>query len=481
MHPMIKFIAKYNTMPPAVKAGIWFTICNVLQRGIQFLATPIYTRVLSPEEYGMYSIFTSWLSIMTVLASLNLSGGVFYNGLIKYEDDKYRFTSSVQVLGSIATIIVFLIYSLLYPYLEGFIGLSYTLSILMFLVILINPAFQFWSVQERIQYRYRSLIVFSICNALLIPVIGIASVVYFDLGYIGVIWGYVIGNCLISAYFYVKNLLIGKSVYVKEYWNFSLRFSLPLIPHYLAQILLGQIGKIMVNYYLGIALAGVYTLAYQIALIMNLLITGINNALVPWMYRTLKNESYSEIRIGTLKLVLIVVLCTSVLMILAPEFILFFGTEKYMQAKWIIPPIMFSTCVTFVYCIYGTVLFFFEETKKVAWATTSGALVNIIINFFMIPKYGLVAAAYAMAIGYVVMYFFYYYYTYVVCSSRGYSVASIFDVKSFLIILISLFIISLIVTYSFTVDNYIRYFALMITISLTVFRFNTIKNFLINK
>lgn len=85
MHPIISFIAKYNTMPPAVKAGIWFTICNVLQRGIQFLATPIYTRVLSPEEYGMYSIFTSWLSIMTVLASLNLSGGVFYNGLIKQE------------------------------------------------------------------------------------------------------------------------------------------------------------------------------------------------------------------------------------------------------------------------------------------------------------------------------------------------------------------------------------------------------------
>ena len=42
-------------MNPVVKAGFAFTLCNVLQRGIQFLITPIYTRVLSTEQYGEYS------------------------------------------------------------------------------------------------------------------------------------------------------------------------------------------------------------------------------------------------------------------------------------------------------------------------------------------------------------------------------------------------------------------------------------------
>ena len=68
---------KYKKIPLPVKAGIWFTICNLLQRGISILTVPIFTRLLTPDQYGVYSLYLSWLNILTIFTSLNLYYGVF--------------------------------------------------------------------------------------------------------------------------------------------------------------------------------------------------------------------------------------------------------------------------------------------------------------------------------------------------------------------------------------------------------------------
>lgn len=71
---------KYIKMPLPAKASIWFVICSVVQKGIAFLTTPIFTRLLTTDEYGMVSIFNSWHSILTMVLTLQLSSGVFYEG-----------------------------------------------------------------------------------------------------------------------------------------------------------------------------------------------------------------------------------------------------------------------------------------------------------------------------------------------------------------------------------------------------------------
>ena len=116
---------------------------------------------------------------------------------------------------------------------------------------------------------------------------------------------------------------------------------------------------------------------------LNLIITGINNALVPWMYKSLRSQRYDDIKTNSLKLIGMVVVGTGLLMLVSPELIMFLGTKEYLQAKDLVPLIMVSICITFIYCIYGTLLFFYEETKKVAFATTMGAIVNFMINLFL--------------------------------------------------------------------------------------------------
>ena len=82
---MYKILEKYKNLPMQVKASFWFLICAFLEKGISIITTPIYTRLFNTAEYGEYSVFTSWLGIMTIFVSLNLFSGVFSQGLVKFE------------------------------------------------------------------------------------------------------------------------------------------------------------------------------------------------------------------------------------------------------------------------------------------------------------------------------------------------------------------------------------------------------------
>ena len=75
----------YNKIPQGIKASIWFTVCSIIQKGIQLITVPFFTRILTAEQYGQYSLYQSWLSIISIFATLNLSSGVFNNGMLKYK------------------------------------------------------------------------------------------------------------------------------------------------------------------------------------------------------------------------------------------------------------------------------------------------------------------------------------------------------------------------------------------------------------
>ena len=55
-----------------MKASLWYTVCSIVNKGMALLSTPIFTRVMSEEQYGQFSIFQSWVSILIIFTSLNI-------------------------------------------------------------------------------------------------------------------------------------------------------------------------------------------------------------------------------------------------------------------------------------------------------------------------------------------------------------------------------------------------------------------------
>ena len=52
-----KLFEKYRSMSIVTRATIWFLICSIIQKGFAFITTPIFTRIMSTEQYGQYSIY----------------------------------------------------------------------------------------------------------------------------------------------------------------------------------------------------------------------------------------------------------------------------------------------------------------------------------------------------------------------------------------------------------------------------------------
>lgn len=452
---------KYNMLPVEIKAAGWFVLCNVLQRGIQFLITPIYTRILSTEEYGVYSLFLTWINFFAVFATLNLSGGIYYNGLIKKTYKIGEYTLSLQSLTTITALITFAFVSLLFPTLSGLIGIPYRFIPLAFLVLFFQPVHFFWLAEKKIVYEYKKMIVVTIFLSIITPLTGIILVYCFKNGAFGLACGYAISNSIVGVILYLRNIIRGKRL-ITSYWKNTLFLSLPLIPHYLSQILLGQSDRIMINYFSGKSDAGIYTLAYQIAMILYIVTSGVNDAYAPWMYKQLKYNAYEKIEyISNILLFSFSIIALPIILI-APEIVNFLGTEEYYSAVYVIPPVVISAISSVAYSMYGGILFFYEKTNYVSIASFSGAILNVVLNYLLIPKFGFIMAGITTVISSVVMMACNYCFMRIVCKKNRIN-AKVYRISVALSLVLALSLTSYIaiVIYPFTLIRYLIIIALI--------------------
>ena len=153
---------KYKKIPAPVKASLWFTVCNVINKGIALLSTPILTRILSQEEYGNFSVYQSWVSIITIFASLNLYQNAYTKGLVKYGNNRNSLTSSLLSLSSFITICFFIVFIVFHSFWEKIFNMSSILISMMFIEVLFMSAFEFWAEKQRFNYKYKMLVLLSI-------------------------------------------------------------------------------------------------------------------------------------------------------------------------------------------------------------------------------------------------------------------------------------------------------------------------------
>ena len=164
-------------MPDSVKSSIAFAVSTFVLRGISFLTTPIFTRIMDQTQYGLMATYNSWLSIIEVFAVIGLtSAGVFNSGLNEYRDDRNRYIFSVLTICNFTTIIVFgAIFIIKKFFVENFL-MDDTLIILMFIHFLFYPAQVFWVTRQRYEYKYKLATIVTIGSTLLGQIVAVIAV-----------------------------------------------------------------------------------------------------------------------------------------------------------------------------------------------------------------------------------------------------------------------------------------------------------------
>jgi O-antigen/teichoic acid export membrane protein len=400
---MVKSLTSYQKIPVSAKASFWFMLTSVFQKSISFITVPVFTRILSQSEFGLISIYQSWLAILMIFATLTLWGGVFNNGMIKYNESKEAYLSTLLVLSTTITCIIFIIF-LIYPSLFlKFIGLPKVIILFMFLQILFDPAINLWSAKQRFDFKYKKLVMLTIIISIFNPILGIIMVTRFENGGMARIMSIAIIQIVFGLAIYIHIITRGKSLFNYHYWKYAISFNVPLIPHYLSQTLLNQADRIMINNIIGADKAGIYSVAYSIGMILLFVITSINSTFTPWTYKKLTEKSYDQI--GNKSILILVVISILILLLLcgSPEIVRLMAPPQYLEAIWVIPPIALSVFFIFLYGLFVTVEFYFEKNIFIMIASILAALLNIILNLMFIPMVGFIGAGYTTLISYIIL------------------------------------------------------------------------------
>lgn len=404
MKKMIKkIVEKYQSLPPGIKAGFWFVICSAIQNGASFISMPFLVHILTTTEYGIYSVFRSWINIIAIFATLKMNTDVFNNAMYKYPGKRNEYTASVQSVSISDTVLCFLIYWLFKDFWNSVFGLPTEISIMIFLQLLLSMGYLLWTAKQRYEYKYKAMVIATAIFSVLYLIVPILAGYYADKGVklLAVIYSGVAVQVFFGVFFTAYNYVKGKCFFNKEYWRFAIGFNLPLIPHFLSSIILGESDRIMIKNMVGSAEAGIYSFVYTVSIVINIITEAVRNTIIPFTYKALGNKDFKSLRSAVNFILLMVGGLILVFSAIAPEFIMLLATEEYYDAIKLVPVISLSSYFGFLYTVFSTVEFFFERNKLIAIASVTGAATNVILNLLLIPLFGYYAAGYTTLVSYV--------------------------------------------------------------------------------
>ena len=471
-----KAVNKYKSLSKPAKASVWFIACYVIQRGLQFLGMPIYTRIMSTDEYGEYSVFLSWFNILCVFSSLSIYNGTFNKAMVKYENERDKYISSVQWL----TLLFGLIFSIAILSYNSIIttktGYSLKFQLLLAIHLLFFPSLQYWSQKQRFLFEYKKLVLITLINSALSLGMGIVFVLVSEEKSFALVATTVMAQAAINVILFISLSIKGKKFYQREYWGWSLKTSIPLIPHYLSEILLGHADRLMINQMCGSSEAGIYNIVYQISMIMTIIRTGINGSFTPWFFLSLKEEKYDDVKKTSRLIAILMAGLTLAFMLVSPELLRIVAPPTYYEAVTGIPAIMIGCYFIFIYVLFLNVEIFYEQNQFVAVASIIAAVVNVLLNYICINRFGYIAAAYTTMASYMLMAFLHYLFFLRIAKNhrelRGiYDVRSLF-VCSFVLIAIGIWILFL---YDYVLIRYI--ITLVVSVITYKFRKNNVRTF----
>lgn len=404
-----KSLDKYQNMSVPVKAALWFTVCNFLQRGVSMITTPMFTRVLSTEEYGLYSTYLSWENVLLMVVSLCLYKALM--NLYNKHDDKEAVLVSVIGLEILLSLVWLVIAVVFEKPIAALLGLSPVLVICMFVYFVFQSGIQCWSLYKRYVFDYRMLVAATLTMTIGSALAGVFAVLNISATAEARAVSHVAVVALVGICVYITVFKNKRRIYQKDVWKFSVTFCVVLMPHYLSEFVLQSSDKIMINYMCGTHDVAIYSVSYAAGSLINLITNAVNSTFAPYQYQKIKSGEYELLAKRANQVLGFVAVMLCGVMLFSREIVLFFGGHKYIESVSVIIPICVGVYFNYMFQLFARVQEYFERKVTVVLSSILCALLNLVLNYIFIKLVGYQAAAYTTFACYlifcVIHYFFY--------------------------------------------------------------------------
>lgn len=369
-------------------ASLWYIGTNIFSRVSSFIFTPIFTRVLSPEEYSLYFLYLGWRGILSVITSLDLSGSVTFRALSDGRvDPSDYFRSAIILQGgfSLFFLILFFIFS---DAITAFSSLPIPLFILMLFDIFFNFCEGIYFAKKRYSYDYKRVSLINIISGVASPIIALLFILLTPYKSEGRIFG------AVSLSFAVAIPIIftisrggGKFSGIKTY-KYILRLAMPLIPYSIFNSVSSNCDKIIISRILGKGALGEYSLGHSMGFLMNFLTMGISLAITPWIARKLSAGRCDIIKRTLGHTLFLISGCVLLYLCALPEIMSFVAPKSYLSSIRVVYPLSVGVIFSFSFGILSSILLQKNGGGRLIFSSFLGAVFAVGLGILFTLRFG---------------------------------------------------------------------------------------------
>lgn len=392
-----------------LRASTVYGLANLGIRALNFLLLPVYTRFLSPADYGVIALAETLAAFFAGIISMGFDASI-QRLYFRYVDDATALGSYIgsALKFALALQSIFIVLVLAVgPWLQRLIVPSSSVAYRFFAVATITATamlfFNYRLVLYQAEHRPWAYAVLAFLSSALTASLCVWLVVFARRGVMGMLGGKLIAAVACLA---VALALAGPSFRTSFHWTYvreSVSVGLPLVPHLLMALGLVTADRFILAHYRDLREVGLYTVAYTLGMIMSLITMSLNQAWAPVYYEVanrgeggtpILSKMCSGLMIG-----LAAIACFGAL--IAEPFVARFLDHRYMAAGRLVPWIIGAYLAHSLFSMFGLACMQARRTKLIMASSFVGLTVNTILNFALIPHWGMYGAAYATVVGYI--------------------------------------------------------------------------------
>lgn len=375
-------------------------ISTIVLEGITMLTAPVFSRLLGTASYGIYSLFNTWSGMLILFLGAQTSGAVAMAKTRLPEDQLDSYHSSIVWMSTLFFLVGSGICLLFATPLSGLLKIPKAAFVMMFPYAFGAFCVQYLNMKMTHDYRADVNCVMSVVIAAATAGLSLLLVLALPAGsnYMGRIWGmaavYFPCGIGILAYFLAK----GKTLYRAEYWKFCLPLCLPLVVHNLSGQVLSQSDRVMLNYFLDESSVGIYSLAFAFGNIIFIIWNSLNNSWVPFYYDYTKHGEFGMLRQRAGRYMELYTVLTLGFLLLCPDVFRIYADRSYWDGVSMIPIFVIGFYFVFLYSFPVNYEFYQQKTKIIAAGTLLSGILNLLLNWILIRRFGVFGAVFATTI-----------------------------------------------------------------------------------
>ncbi len=367
-----------------------------------FLLMPLYTAYLSTAEYSTAELITTTANLLIPLACLGISQGMFRFTADRESNKREVFSSGIALLS--LGLGGFLILSPLFFFIEYFRTYVWLIVLYVFFADIQAVCAQFVYATD----RAKLFAVQGILNTAFTIAFNLLFLVGLRMNVVGYVLSVILGNLCTTLFMVIKAKLwreFSISYVNKSLMKELLKFSLPMVPTTICWLITDLSDRYMVTYFCGDAINGIYSAAYKIPTIVNL-VCGV--FLQAWQFSAVSEESegesyrkfYSGVFSGYLSVVFI---GASGLVLLSGFLTGLLLNRAYAGAAHYMPTLLCAMAFEAIVSFLASIYLVRKRSINSFCTAVLGSILNIVLNLWWIPLYGALGAAIATACSYALV------------------------------------------------------------------------------